>query len=347
MTDAAKHTRRAFLQAAATTVALGGCGVHMNAPDKTPLHATPAACAKRYSGQSTVSLVSCESYEEDIFKLLKANLVDLGLPSLKGKTVVLKPNMVEFRPERPLTTAAALLTAAAELVDYLGARKVIVGEGPGHFRDTDYLLDATGIGAACAKLGVPFVDLNLDELEKVENCDGLTRMKHFYLPKTICTADAVISLPKLKTHPWVGMTASMKNMFGTVPGRKYGWPKNILHWLDISSAIIDLVHLVRPSFAIVDAVISMEGDGPINGIAKKSNFIAIGADLAAVDATCARAMAINPSDLPYLRLAGEAVGNIDIADIQLLGTPLEKLRRCFALPVTFSSLSHSSQTQSI
>lgn len=332
-----RHTRRAFLKAAAMTMALGGCGVHVKKPDATPPHVTAAQQAARRTGESTVALVRCESYEENIFSLLKAHATALGLPDFSGKTVVIKPNMVEFRPGRPLVTNAAMIKAAAELVDYLGAREIVIAEGPGHFRDTEYLLESTGVGAMCSKLGLPFVDLNLDDLEKVDNKDGMTRMKHFYLPRTICAADAVVSLPKLKTHHWVGMTASMKNLFGTVPGRKYGWPKNILHWLDISSSIIDLNHLIKPSMAIVDAVVAMEGDGPIDGVAKNSGFITIGTDLAAVDATCARAMSINPSSLPYLRLANEATGNIEESQIKLIGAPLASLRQRFALPITFSA----------
>ena len=54
------------------------------------------------------------------------------------------------------------------------------------------------------------------------------------------------------------MTASMKNLFGTVPGAVYGWPKNILHLHGIDNSILDLTATIRPHFAIVDAVI---GDG--------------------------------------------------------------------------------------
>src|SRR5205823_5792429 len=139
---------------------------------------------------------------------------------------------------------------------------------PGHMRDTEFLLQASGIGPLCKKHKLRYVDLNLDDLEKVENVDGFSKMKDFYLPKTIMEADAVISVPKMKTHHWVGMTASMKNLFGTVPGRKYGWPKNILHINGIPHSILDLVHLIKPQIGFVDGIVAMEGDGPIMGTAK-------------------------------------------------------------------------------
>ena len=69
----------------------------------------------------------------------------------------------------------------------------------------------------------------------------------------------------MKTHHWVGMTCSMKNLYGVLPGIKYGWPKNPLHVHGIPNSILDLTATIRPHFAIVDAVTAMEGDGPIMG----------------------------------------------------------------------------------
>ena len=75
-------------------------------------------------------------------------------------------------------------------------------------------------------------------------------------------------MPKLKTHHWAGMTCSMKNLFGVVPGAVYGWPKNVLHQHGIDDSIVDLVATVRPGLTIVDGIVGMEGDGPDHGHAK-------------------------------------------------------------------------------
>jgi uncharacterized protein (DUF362 family) len=329
-----KHSRRTFIKAAAATaIALGGCGGGNR--DEVQFHPTAAQLAMKKSGRSIVGIVACESYEEDLFKKLKEVLQQLQLPDLKNKVVVIKPNMVEYRPDRPVTTNAAMIAAAAQLADYLGAKEIIVGEGPGHFRDTQYLLDATGFGAICKKLGLRFVDLNYDDLEKVPNINGLSEAKNFFLPKTVMEADVLLSLPKLKTHHWVFMTASMKNLFGTVPGRKYGWPKNFLHINGINQSIIDLVHLIKPSIALVDAVVAMEGDGPINGRAKNSGFMVLGSDVAAVDGTCARAISMNPFESPYLRMADQVVGNVSADNIDIVGASLESVTSKFEMAPSF------------
>jgi uncharacterized protein (DUF362 family) len=328
-----KHSRRTFLKAAAATVALGGCAKQYEF--RREFHPTAQQLAMKRPGRSIVGIVACESYEEDLFKKLKEHLKDLQLPDLKNKTVLIKPNMVEFRPDRPVTTNAAMIGAAAQLADYLGAKEIIVGEGPGHFRDTEYLLDATGFGAMCKKLGLRFVDLNLDDLEKLPNTNGVTAAPHFFLPRTIVAADVVLSLPKLKTHHWVFMTASMKNLFGTVPGRKYGWPKNFLHHNGINGSIIDLMHLVKPSIALVDGIIAMEGDGPINGRTKQAGFMVIGSDCAAVDATCARAISLDPFEALYLRMADQVVGNVKADQIDLVGAPLPSVTKQFVMAPSY------------
>lgn len=359
-TETGALPRRKFLQAAvvASVAAnsaelLSGCGAGQNtdADKNSAAHLTgemskqitQAQLDKRRQGRSTVAIVPVDSYDEDIFAIVKEHLKGFAVPDLHGLKVVIKPNMVEYRQGRPVTTNPAMLKAAVLLAHEWGAKEVVIAEGPGHMRDTEYLLHETGIGPMCKKLGVPFIDLNLDDIEECDNSDGFNGMKHFFLPKTIAHAGAVISLPKLKTHHWVGVTCSMKNLFGTVPGRKYGWPKNLLHISGIPQSIIDLQHLVKPRFAIVDAITTMEGDGPINGTAKHLGYVVLGADLAAVDATCIRMMKLDPHDFPYIKLAGKVVGNIEENMIDISGPPVSTMATAYAMPITFKDKSLLSQ----
>jgi len=332
-------TRRTFIAgsvAAVTSYSLSACGGKTLTGKPLP-KPTAAQAARKRKTPSIVALVPCQSYEDDPMADLKKFAKQLNLPDLRGKTVLLKPNMVEFHPGRPVTTNPFALKAAFELVDYLGAKNIIIGEGPGHMRDTEFLLEATGLGRMCNKLGTQFVDLNLDELEALDVKDGFSGLTQFFLPRTLMNADFVVSVPKMKTHHWVGMTASMKNFFGAVPGRKYGWPKNLLHIRGIPQCILDLQDLIKPRLALVDAVVAMEGDGPIMGTAKEMGFLVLGDDLAAVDATCARTMGYDPFELEYLRVAGQVVGNINTDAITVLGLELDKVKKNFQLPVTFKN----------
>jgi uncharacterized protein (DUF362 family) len=141
----------------------------------------------------------------------------------------------------------------------------------------------------------------------------------------------------MKTHHWVGATLSMKNFFGLVPGAIYGWPKNILHWAGIPECIADLYSAFRRTFAIVDGVVGMEGNGPIQGKPKAAGVLVAGADLVAVDATCCRVMGIDPALVSYLRLA-DARGQTEEARVEQIGEAVRAVRTNFELIPQFRVL---------
>src|SRR5262249_2434195 len=137
---------------------------------------------------------------------------------LKGKRVVLKPNLVEYHRDKVINTNPAVVAAAIELCRAEGAAEGVVAEGPGHCRNAEDRVAARGLGDVLLHYKVPFVDLNHDEPVKRPNLGRLTGLPHLYLSRTIDAGDVVISLPKLKTHHWAVATLSLKNLFGTLPG---------------------------------------------------------------------------------------------------------------------------------
>jgi uncharacterized protein (DUF362 family) len=146
-------------------------------------------------------------------------------------------------------------------------------------------------------------------------------------------------MPKLKTHHWAGITLSLKNMFGVVPGSVYGWPKNALHWAGIHRSILDInSSLPIPQFAIVDGIVGMEGNGPIQGQAKQSGVLILGEDLVAVDATAARLMKIEPRKIEYLEQADQFLGNISYEKIEQVGERLERFQQDYRVIENFHEL---------
>jgi uncharacterized protein (DUF362 family) len=142
--------------------------------------------------------------------------------------------------------------------------------------------------------------------------------------------DWVVSMPKMKTHHWAGVTLAMKNLFGLMPGAVYGWPKNVLHGVGIEPSILDINATVAADLAIVDGIVGMEGDGPIMGVPRPAGVLVLGRNLPAVDATCARVMGIDPARVPYLAAAGR-LGPIVERLIQQVGEPIDAVRQEFAL----------------
>ena len=231
-----------------------------------------------------------------------------------------------------INTHPALIAGAAEALRRAGAASVVVAEGPGHRRDIEYLVTGTGLFDVLRDVGVDFVDLNQDDVRRVPLKSRFMDLADLALPVAVLDADLIVSMPKLKTHHWAGMTCSLKNLFGVVPGAVYGWPKNVLHFRGIENSILDLASTIRPRLAIVDAIVGMEGDGPIMGRAKPVGCVVMGDDLVSVDATCARLMGLEPAALGYLRQAGEFLGNLPAASIHQRGEHALPLRHTLRSP---------------
>lgn len=284
--------------------------------------------ADEAGARAEVFIARARSYAADLQRPIRDGLIALGFDSsrIKGRVVLLKPNLVEPDRTAPqINTHPAVVCAAAEVFRSLGAREVIVAEGQGHCRDSAYVLEQSGLGAALQEARLPFVDLNHDDLFSKPINRGFTRLSELQLPITLRRADLIVSMPKLKTHHWAGITASMKNLFGVMPGVYYGWPKNVLHHVGITESILDINTAVRPRLAIVDGIIGMEGDGPIMGTPKASELLILGTNLPAVDATAARLMQADPERIAYLAAASGRLGPIAEPHISQRGEPIAPL----------------------
>ncbi len=285
------------------------------------------------AGNSGVAIIRAKSYSDDLVARMLEGIRECGLDA-RGKRVLLKPNLVEFDSATVINTDASVIAAAVEVFERLGAAEVKIGEGPGHRRDTLDLADDARYRATVPRFERIFTDLNRDDVSPIQNFAGESR---FYFPNTVLAADLIVSLAKMKTHHWAGATLSMKNFFGIVPGSVYGWPKNKLHYLGISESIVALNRQFRNTFAIVDGVIGMEGNGPIQGTPKPAGVLVMGRDLVAVDATCCRIMGIDPEKLTYMRQAAD-LGHVHAERIEQRGETVASVRTNFALIDEYKNL---------
>jgi uncharacterized protein (DUF362 family) len=321
MSGSMKHriTRREWLASAAGFAAVG-CG--------RSVRIVP----------SPVSIVSAPAYDQRLYETVRRIFEEHRL-DVRGRSVLLKPNMVEFEPDSSINTNPLLVHAAFEAVRSMGAAAVRIAEGPGHRRNTLDLADSAGYFRTVPGFEDVFIDLNLDDVTRVHLRRQFSGLAKLYLPNAALRADLVISIPKMKTHHWVGATLSMKNFFGTIPGGVYGWPKNPLHWAGIDECVADLYSVFPRTFALVDGIVGMEGNGPIQGTPKKAGALVAGSDLVAVDATCCRLMRIDPFQIGYLRLASRSqAAHITETNIRQIGVSISALATPFKLPPDFPNL---------
>lgn len=314
-----KLSRRTFFPLAAAGAVAGYATLHRRQPSAPP-------------GRSAVAIQRASSYSENLAAKILEGVKECGL-DVTGQRVLLKPNLVEYDPKTAINTDVAVVAAAYEVFRQLGAAEVIIAEGPGHRRDTYDLASEAG-WRQIEGFDRRFVDLNRDNVTAVQR---FAKLEEIYLPDTALGADLIVSLPKMKTHHWAGATLSMKNFFGLVPGAVYGWPKNLLHQVGIPTSIVELNRIFRRTFAIVDGIVGMEGDGPIRGTPKHSGVLVMGSDLLAVDSTCCRIMGIDPSRVEYIKL-GAALGHSLEENVEQRGEPIHAVKTDFALIDRFRHL---------
>ena len=275
-----------------------------------------------------VTILGVPDYQRDFSRDLAKIMKDDGL-ILKGKTVLLKPNFVEVHQNRPINTDVRFIANVAEACFLMGAREVAVGEAAGHRRDPWFSVHHPSLKAILDKR-VKCLDLNHSETVEVPNKGLFTMLRSFFIPRPISEADVFINLPKMKTHHWVGVTLSLKNLFGTVPGIVYGWPKNVLHFQGVENSILDLACTIRQDYSIIDGIIGMEGDGPILGTPKPVGAVIMGKYPLAVDTTAARIMGFNPLKTPYLSSAGLLFPGLNEESIRQQGETTGKFASPFA-----------------
>jgi len=322
--------RRAFLRGAVAggaVVVAGGVGLRtlLREPQPWDESAFPPAA------NAHVAVLTASDYSGPLETTVLDGLRAIGA-DVRGANVLLKPNLVEFDPLTTINTEPRLIAAAVLAFRRLGAASVRVGEGPGHRRDVQDVVTRSGLAEVLAGVEAPFVDLNAAAMRRVTLRSHYTDLGELWLPTPVLDADVVVSMPKMKTHHWAGVTLSLKNLFGTLPGRVYGWPKNILHWAGIEPSILDIAGAVRPSYAIIDGIVGMEGNGPISGEPVESGVLVFADDPVAADTIGASLMGSDPERIPYITEAGRFLGQTDRDRIQQRGEDPERLIRSFAPP---------------
>ncbi len=315
-------TRREFLWACLGGTVLGASGLFL----------WRRLARRRWLEQTFIAKVY--NYQADISAVILAGLRELGVSpeEIKGKRILLKPNLVETSIRNlHINTHPLVVRGAAEAFLKWGASQVLVAEGPGHCRDTIRVVEESGLSEVLSEDRIPFIDLNYQDGYDLPNAGRFSRLTSLTFPVTLRQVDIIVSLAKLKTHHWASITLSMKNLFGVMPGSYYGWPKNLLHYSGIESAILDITATLRPHLAIVDGIVGMEGDGPIMGDPKPVGVLVMGRNFPAVDATCARIMQIDPYRVKYLRMAEGHLGPIHGTNIIQVGETIASVATEFKL----------------
>jgi len=251
-----------------------------------------------------------------------------------GDRVLLKPNLLEGVPiECAVTTHPEVLRAMILQIRELGAVPV-VGDSPG-VSGTLKAAEKCGIAAVCREEGVDL--LPFEETAEYPFPEGTT-VKKFQLTDVLLRVDKVITLAKMKTHTFMGMTGATKILFGCIVGmQKAQFHLRMQQRSQFAGMLVDLANLVKPVLSIVDGVIGMEGNGPRNGRPFKAGVILAGANCYAVDIVMAEMMGLPTESLPVAALSLERGLTSSFAGIDVVGDG-RGIRHRFAAPRSMLSL---------
>jgi ferredoxin len=161
----------------------------------------------------------------------------------------------------------------------------------------------------------------------VENPEGRL-VKRFRLAKALGSSDLLVSLPKLKTHQLMYYTGAIKNLFGLIPGlEKSAFHLRFPGRTEFAAMLADLALAARPDFALMDAVVAMEGPGPNSGRPRHLGLVLASPDALALDFTAAELIGYPPLSIPYLAaLAGRGPFAASPAAVEQRGLSPDSVR---------------------
>lgn len=274
--------------------------------------------------RSAVALIRCESYDRENVRAAVAKGIGLlgGITSIfkKEQRVLLKPNVLSGKsPDQCVTTHPEVFYAVAELALQSGL-KISYGDSPAIGKPST-VLDKSGISKVAKELDLIQADFENGEI--VSFTDGI-RNKQFKIAKGVLEAEGIISLPKLKTHGLTRLTGAVKNQFGCIPGfSKPEFHVKLPDAVSFSKMLVDLTRLINPNLFVMDAIESMEGNGPGSGDPVSTKFLMFSTDSVAMDTVAGKILNIKPDRVPTTVYGAEfGLGNMDDEKIDIIGDDL-------------------------
>jgi uncharacterized protein (DUF362 family)/ferredoxin len=264
-------------------------------------------------GKSKVSIVKCAAYDPALVLGAVTKAVGLlgGIDKFvkRGEKVMIKPNVLSARqPDDAVCTHPEVVRAVIRLVKETGAI-VSVGDSPGGFlKNVEEVYEVSGIGKVAREEKV-----NLIKFTFSRTIEGLP------ISARVLDSDKIISVPKFKTHEITGITAGVKNMYGAVVGlHKTKCHADAPTEKALAKILARVFLAVKPTLTVLDAIVSMEGEGPSSGIPRKTDFVMASSDAVALDSILSVLIGTKPLDYAVIRecknmdLGESDPGNIDI-----------------------------------
>ena len=295
---------------------------------------------KPITGTPKVALVKTGTYDSEIIAPAIEKVFSLlggtGKFVTGGDRVLIKPNLIAPRPnESAVQTHAAVILEIARVLKDIGA-KPFIADSPA-WKNTQACIKIIGLEEPLKKLGVPVCQLNNGKRIKIAGSSVA-------VSEVALEADKIINVPKFKTHQQLTATFAVKNIFGCVPGKEkafWHFARGKSHH-DFCEMLLEIYKLLNPAICIIDAVIAMEGMGPLSGTPRKLGCLVASSDPIACEFVCAKLIDMKPQELPIVKAAKKiGFGCCDQDSIEIVGDDVNELKcpdfkRANPIPLRFS-----------
>ncbi len=274
---------------------------------------------------SVVSIVSCAEYHEDaVYEQVKKAIDLAGGIDVRGKRILLKPNMLSAaEPDRAVTTHPVFAKAVVRVLKEKGA-ELYMGDAAG-LSTLNAASKKTGLKQVCEETGIRWVDFT--EADEYDVPQGKV-VRNIRLVSILKDIDGVVCLPKLKTHQFMYYTGAMKNLFGLMIGlEKAASHVRFPDKHNFAKFIVDIVLASKHIFSIMDGIVGMEGPGPGNGYPKHLGFMLASSNILALDSIACSIIGYDPLDVPIVKDALErGIWLSSLSDIQIKGESIEAVK---------------------
>ena len=228
--------------------------------------------------------------------------------SLRGASVLLKPNLISSRASKLACSDASFVRGVAEWFFDQGAR-VAIGDSPS-FGSASQVMKKMGISAGLQGLAVQTVEF------KTPKEHLLTHGVRVGIAEEALDCDLFVNLPRIKAHSQMYVTIAVKNLFGIVCGMRKAicHMKNGLSHQKFGDLMLDLAALLPNQVTMVDGIQVMSRRGPIKGELLELGCVCAGRDPVGVDTVLLSLLELDKNRSPIWRAAsarGMAGARID------------------------------------
>ncbi len=223
----------------------------------------------------------------------------------KCQTIYIKPNLVSVYHKSGMKDADYPESTDPRLFDAVIAylkkynKPIVVTESSGKPMPTRNSFKNAGYDRIAKYHGTGLVALEMRPVVRYM-LPKAEVMKEVYIPdlyQDIVDGKACyVSVPKMKTNIYTGVTLGFKNAMGTIP---YALRERN-HNYRINQKLADLLYLFKPDLILIDGIIAGEGNTPAPVDPVDSHVIVSGVNAVATDRVATEIMGIDPATIPLI-----------------------------------------------